>query len=40
MEIEYFEDCKSKKYYYFHQCGTFASLEELGLKKLEDYEAW
>ncbi len=40
MEMSYFKKCKNKKYYYFHQCGTFASLKELGLKKLEDYKAW
>lgn len=36
-EMDDFNYYKDKKYYFFHQDGTFASLEELGIDKLEDY---
>ena len=36
-EMDSFNYYQDKKYYFFHQDGTFASLEELGIDKLEDY---
>ncbi|KKN44674.1 hypothetical protein LCGC14_0690840 [marine sediment metagenome] len=36
-EMDDFNYYKDKKYYFFHKDGTFASLEELGIEKLEDY---
>lgn len=38
--IEILEQWLRDGYYYFHQSGETATLEQLGLEKLEDYKAW
>jgi len=36
-EMDNFNYYKDNKYYFFHKDGTFASLKDLGINKLEDY---